>query len=69
MTRARLESQITLLQDALGACEKILKNPIPLSYTRWGASRLGWAVGNRTWTPHRRNCTWLLDRERGPKAA
>ncbi|EFJ52724.1 hypothetical protein VOLCADRAFT_85997 [Volvox carteri f. nagariensis] len=32
--RMRLEADINLMSQALGACEKILRNPIPLSYTR-----------------------------------
>ncbi|KAG2439483.1 hypothetical protein HXX76_004837 [Chlamydomonas incerta] len=33
-SRARLEADVNMLSQALGACEKILRNPIPLSYTR-----------------------------------
>ncbi|KXZ52338.1 hypothetical protein GPECTOR_10g970 [Gonium pectorale] len=33
-SRQRLEADINGLSQALGACEKILRNPIPLSYTR-----------------------------------
>lgn len=31
------------LQDILGACERILRAPIPLSYTRCG--HVGWRLG------------------------
>ncbi|KAG2501956.1 hypothetical protein HYH03_000454 [Edaphochlamys debaryana] len=32
--RARLEADVSMMSQAMGACEKILRNPIPLSYTR-----------------------------------
>ncbi|GLI62951.1 hypothetical protein VaNZ11_005805 [Volvox africanus] len=32
--RMRLEADVSMMSQALGACEKILRNPIPLSYTR-----------------------------------
>lgn len=32
--RLALEQDISTLSQALGACEKILRNPISLSYTR-----------------------------------
>lgn len=31
---ARLAEDVTVLNDALGACERILKQPIPLTVTR-----------------------------------
>ncbi|GAX74963.1 hypothetical protein CEUSTIGMA_g2409.t1 [Chlamydomonas eustigma] len=34
MVKSRLDTNITTLQNCLGACERILRNPIPLSYTR-----------------------------------
>ena len=33
--RFRMDENLTFFADALGACERILKTPIPLSYTRW----------------------------------
>ena len=30
----RMDDNITMLQDVLGACQRILQTPIPLSYTR-----------------------------------
>ena len=35
--RFRMDQNITFFMDAQGACERILKTPIPLSYTRWAA--------------------------------
>ena len=32
--RFRMDQNITFFMDAQGACERILKTPIPLSYTR-----------------------------------
>ena len=32
--RFRMDQNLTFFADALGACERILKTPIPLSYTR-----------------------------------
>ncbi|GLC41094.1 hypothetical protein PLESTB_000943600 [Pleodorina starrii] len=34
VARMRLEADVSAMSQALGACEKILRNPIPLSYTR-----------------------------------
>ena len=34
--RFRMDQNLTFFADALGACERILKTPIPLSYTRYG---------------------------------
>lgn len=34
-SRFRMDQNFTFMADALGACERILKTPIPLSYTRW----------------------------------
>jgi len=31
----RMDDNVTYLADALGTCERILKQPIPLTYTRW----------------------------------
>jgi len=33
--RFRMDQNITFFMDAQGSCERILKTPIPLSYTRW----------------------------------
>lgn len=33
-SRFRIDQNFTFLHDAHGACERILKTPIPLSYTR-----------------------------------
>ena len=33
--RFRMDQNITFFMDAQGVCERILKTPIPLSYTRW----------------------------------
>ena len=38
--RFRMDENLTFFADALGACERILKTPIPLSYTRWVPSLL-----------------------------
>ena len=32
--RVRMDENLTFFEDALGACERILKTPIPLTYTR-----------------------------------
>ena len=32
--RFRMDQNLTFLHDAHGACERLLKTPIPLSYTR-----------------------------------
>jgi predicted membrane chloride channel (bestrophin family) len=32
--RIRLDDNLTFLEDAMGACERLLRIPIPLSYTR-----------------------------------
>ena len=37
--RFRMDQNVTFLHDALGACERILKTPIPLSYTRYTLSQ------------------------------
>ncbi len=34
MEALRMDENITLFEDCLGTCERILKTPIPLSYTR-----------------------------------
>lgn len=34
MGRVRMDENVTFFSDAVGACERILKSPIPLSYTR-----------------------------------
>jgi len=34
MARTRMDENFTFYEDALGACERILKTPIPLTYTR-----------------------------------
>ena len=34
--RQQLQADMTFFHDALGGCERILKTPIPLSYTRCG---------------------------------
>ncbi len=33
--RFRMDQNLTFLHDAHGACERLLKTPIPLSYTRY----------------------------------
>ncbi len=33
-----MDENLTFFLDAVGACERILKTPIPLSYTRCGPS-------------------------------
>ncbi len=37
VTRARMDDNLTYFEDAMGSCERILRTPIPLSYTRCGA--------------------------------
>ena len=32
--RVRMDENLTSFADSLGACERILKTPIPLTYTR-----------------------------------
>lgn len=34
LERLRMDENLTFFADAVGACERILKTPIPLSYTR-----------------------------------
>lgn len=34
MARLRMDENLTFFEDALGACERILRTPIPLTYTR-----------------------------------
>ena len=38
--RFRMDQNITFFMDAQGSCERILKTPIPLSYTRWAVVHL-----------------------------
>ena len=51
--RFRMDQNLTFFADALGACERILKTPIPLSYTRClttlvtpkpGLKRIAWSL-------------------------
>lgn len=37
MSTSRLDINVEVMEDILGACERILRTPIPLSYTRWTA--------------------------------
>jgi putative membrane protein len=46
----RMDDNITAFEDCLGGCERILKTPVPLSYTVRGATRRGWA-------PHRQSAS------------
>jgi predicted membrane chloride channel (bestrophin family) len=32
--RCHVDENLTVMEDVLGACERILRTPIPLSYTR-----------------------------------
>ena len=45
MEALRMDENITLFEDCLGTCERILKTPIPLSYTRQGNWTLGRLAG------------------------
>ena len=35
--RVRMDENVTSFADALGGCERILKTPIPLTWTRWAS--------------------------------
>ena len=34
LARMRMDDNLTFFEDAMGSCERILRTPIPLSYTR-----------------------------------
>jgi predicted membrane chloride channel (bestrophin family) len=34
LCRMRMDDNLTFFEDAMGSCERILRTPIPLSYTR-----------------------------------
>lgn len=36
--KARIDENITFMQDLMGGCERIFRTPIPLSYTRYCGS-------------------------------
>lgn len=51
ITRARMDDNLTFFEDAMGSCERILRTPIPLSYTRCsgragmlGGAAAGWLI-------------------------
>lgn len=56
--RVRLDENVTFFADALGACERILKTPIPLTYTRWVMlARLTVSMSGRLWhCAHKKTC-------------
>ena len=42
--RFRMDANITFFHDCHGKCERILKTPIPLSYTRSGSLLFVWSM-------------------------
>jgi len=48
MQRIKADQSLTLLMDHLGMCERIVKTPLPLVYTRHTARFLSWWL---TWLP------------------